>query len=414
MMFTLLSLFLLPGCEKSTAKKSGGKQSPAKVEAHPTESDIYQLTLTPKAVERLGITTAKVERKSVPRQRTFAGEVTIPAGNSIIVSSPVPGTLGPPKKGRIPLPGTRVEVGQAIFSLVPLLSPERDVPTPVERVQMANARASLVSAQIVAEGDVKQAKAEVDGAQIAFNRAQQLFKDKAGSRRLVDETKATLEIAEQKLIAAQTRKKVLDELTLDTKNGELRTIQVVAPDRGILRSLSATRGQTVTMGMPLFEVVNLDTVWIRVPVYVGQLDQIVTNATALIGELGKPKTADNLTAKPVVAPPSADSLSSTVDLYYEMKNKDGHLHPAERVGVTLPLKGESESLVIPWGAVLYDMHGTAWVYEQTEPTVFRRQRVLVKYVVGELAVLASGPDVDTEIVIDGTAELFGTEFGTGK
>lgn len=414
MMLTLLPLFLLPGCEKPTAKKSGGKKSPAKVEAHPSESDIYQLTLTPKAVERLGITTAKVERKTVPRQRTFAGEVTIPAGNSIIVSSPVPGTLGPPAKGQIPLPGSRVKINQPIFSLVPLLSPERDVPTPAEQVQMANARASLVSAQIVAEGDVKQAKAEVEGAQIAYDRSKQLFKDKAGSRRMVDETKATLEIAQQKLIAAQTRKKVLDDLTLNSKNGKLRTIQVVAPEHGILRSLSATRGQTVTMGTPLFEVVNLDTVWIRVPVYVGQLDQIVTNATALIGELGKPTSAERLTAKPVVAPPSADSLSSTVDLYYEMTNKNGVLHPAERVGVTLPLQGEIESLVIPWAAVLHDMHGTAWVYEQTEPNIFRRQRVLVKYVVNELAVLASGPDIGTDIVVDGTAELFGTEFGAGK
>jgi len=338
----------------------------------------------------------------------------IPTGNAIIISAPVPGTLGIPQKGKIPPPGTSVEAGQAIFSLVPLLSPERDVPTPAERVQMANARASLVSAQIIADGDVKQSKAEVDAAQIALTRAERLLKDKAGSRRAVDEAKAALEIAQKKLEAAQSRKKVLDSLTLDAEKGELRTIQVVAPERGILRNLSATRGQTITSGTPLFEVVNLDTVWIRVPVYVGQLDQIVTTSEAQIGDLKGGAESSLQTAKPIAAPPSADPISSTVDLYYEISNRDGALHPGERIGVTLPLKGESENLVIPWAAVLHDIHGTAWVYERVDAQVFRRRRVLVRYTADDLAVLASGPEVGTEIVVDGTVELFGTEFGAGK
>jgi len=304
--------------------------------------------------------------------------------------------------------------GQAVFSLVPLLSPERDVPTPAERVQMANARASLVSAQIVAEGDVKQAQVEVDAAQIAMRRAQRLLQDKAGSARAVDEANAAFEIAQKKHEAARTRKRVLDSLTLDAEKGELRTVQIVAPERGIVRTLSATRGQTVTTGTPLFEVVNLDTVWIRVPVYVGQLDQIVTTADAKIGDLKGGSEADLQTAKPIAAPPSADPLSSTVDLYYELSNRKGTLHPGERIGVTLPLKGDSESLVVPTAAVLRDIHGTAWVYERVDAQVFRRRRVLVSYTSDDLAVLASGPEAGTEVVVDGAAELFGTEFGTGK
>ena len=181
-----------------------------------------------------------------------------------------------------------------------------------------------------------------------------------------------------------------------------------------MRNLSAARGQTVTAGTPLFEVVNLDTVWIRVPVYVGQLDQIVTTSDARIGDLKGGSDSSLRTAKPIAAPPSADPLSSTVDLYYEMSNRDGALHPGERIGATLSLKGESENLVIPWAAVLYDIHGTTWVYERTDTQVFRRRRVLVRYTADDLAVLASGPEVGTEIVVGGAAELFGTEFGIGK
>ena len=356
----------------------------------------------------------QIERKNVPRHRTFGGEVVIPAGAAIVVSAPLPGTLGAPQEGTIPPPGARVRAGQPIFSFVPLLSPERDVPTPAERVQMANARASLVSAQIVATGDVKRAQAEVDAAKIALRRAEQLLQDKAGSGRAVDDAKATLNLSLKKHEAAQSRKDVLDALTLDSEQGAVRTIEITVPEQGILRNLTATRGQTVTAGTPLFEIVNLDTVWIRVPVYVGQLDEIDDKAEASIGSMKGNSNRASRKATRIAAPPSADPISATVDLYFTISNTDGTFHPGERIGVTLPLKVETESLVVPWAAVLYDIHGTTWVYEKTAETVFRRRRVLVRYTTGDLAVLAAGPKVRTEVVVDGAAELYGTEFGVGK
>lgn len=403
----------LGGCGKSTPPASV-KTAPAKVDKYPQESDIDRVTLTPKAAERLGITTARVERKSVQRRRTLGGEVLVPTGRTVVVTAPVPGTLGAPQSGTIPLPGERVEVGQAIFSFVPFLSPERDVPTPAERVQMANARASLVSAQVIADGDVKQVGAEVEAAGIALRRAEQLLQDKVGSARGVDEAQAVLNVSRKKLEAAQVRKRELDALTFDTEGGGVQPIQITAPETGIVRSLSATRGQTVTTGTPLFEVVNLDTVWIRVPVYAGQADEVVAEADAVVADLHGGSNPSTRTARHVAAPPSADAQSATVDLFYELSNEDRALHPGERVNVTVPLRSEATSLVVPWAAVLHDIHGTAWVYEQTEQHVFRRRRVLVKYADGELAVLASGPEPGTEIVVEGAAELFGTEFGTGK
>ena len=97
-----------------------------------------------------------------------------------------------------------------------------------------------------------------------------------------------------------------------------------------------------------------------------------------------------------------------------MPNTEGSLRPGERIGVTLPLRGEADSLVVPWAAVLHDIHGTQWVYEKVSENVFRRRRVQVRYTVDDVAALASGPEVGTEVVVDGAAEVFGTEFGSGK
>jgi RND family efflux transporter MFP subunit len=377
------------------------------------------VTLTEEAAARLGIETLPVERRAVPRRRTYGGQVIIPTGNLIQVTAPTAGTLDNPDDAETPAPGSHVEAGQPVFSFVPFLPPERDVPTPAERVQMADAQASLVSSQIVAQGDVERAEAEVEAAEIALQRAQQLQEDMVGSARAVDDAQAALNIATANLEAAKSRHETLQALTLDSSAGQMRRIEIIAPEAGILHDVAATRGQTVTAGAPLFQIADLSTLWVRVPVYVGQLDEIVADATASVGSLDRSRRNDSRSANPVVAPPSADVLSSTVHLFYELPNDAGTLRPGERVAVSVPLQGEGESLVVPSSAVLYDIHGTSWVYEQIEPLVYARHRVLVAYVTppdaaqSEMAVLSEGPEPGTEVVVEGTAELFGTEFGAG-
>jgi len=115
----------------------------------------------------------------------------------------------------------------------------------------------------------------------------------------------------------------------------------------------------------------------------------------------------------VSAPPSADAVATTVDLFYELANGDGRLYPGQRLAVTLPMRSSHKSLVVPLKAVLYDVHGGRWVYEQTGPGVYVRRRVAVRYVDAAKAVLASGPTAGAKIVTDGAVELFGTEFGVG-
>jgi len=69
--------------------------------------------------------------------------------------------------------------------------------------------------------------------------------------------------------------------------------------------------------------------------------------------------------------------------------------------------------------VLHDINGGQWVYAQTAEHVYTRKRIQVARLagsdaVGSDAVLSSGPPAGTKIVTDGSAELFGTEFMTGK
>jgi len=407
----LLAAFIGLGCDQGKDSKHGAEK-PAKVEVHPSETDIYRIVLTAKAEERLQISTVAVERQSIPRHRTVGGDIVIPDGSRIAVTAPLTGMLSAAKKDSMLVAGQQVAINQPLLTLSPMLRPEQEVPTAAERVQMANARASLVSQQIQAIGDEEQAQARVDGAQIAFDRARQLLADRAGSQRLVDEAEAALNVARRGLEAAQARRKLLDKLTLEAETGEAPTITITAPHAGLLQTVSAQPGQVVSAGLPLFEIVDLDQMWVRVPVYAGLVQDIDQTKAADVGPVSG--RGDTVTANPVPAPPTATALAASIDLYYSVDNSDGRFRPGERVAVNLPLRGEKDSLVIPRAAVLRDIHGTAWVYVKSGDHEFRRERVSVSFSTEDLAVLSLGPEVGTPVVVDGAAELFGTEFGAGK
>ncbi|MEZ6080989.1 MAG: hypothetical protein R3C56_36555 [Pirellulaceae bacterium] len=215
----------------------------------------------------MGIATAPVTRQNVSPRRTLGGEAMVPVGRTIIVSTPVSGLVASPGSRELPLPGTHVTAGTEVLSLVPLLSPERDVPTPAEQVQMVGAQANLVAAQTVALGDIERSAAEVDAAKITLQRAQKLFHDRAGAKRLVDDAEAQLNIAQSVWSAAQQREKQLSELMETLKKpgsgggGELQSggavaLPMLSPIEGLINRLNVSQGQTVAAGTALFEVIN--------------------------------------------------------------------------------------------------------------------------------------------------------------
>jgi len=258
--------------------------------------------------------------------------------------------------------GSGSNTARSIYSLVPAMTP-----TDVIRVG---------ELQIEADGQVAAAKVQLEGAKVALSRAENLLANKAGSIRTVDEAKVQVALAEAALRTAHSRRDLL--------------------------------------GAPLFEAVNQSLLWVRVPVYTGDLEELNSTNTARVANLGSKPGAPTRPAKPKPAPISTAGAAAMVDLLYEIENTDAALKPGQKVAVLIPLKTEAESLVVPWAAVLHDIHGSSWVYEKIGAQTYARRRVQVRQVHDGLAQLASGPKPGAQIVTDGAAELFGTELGFGK
>ena len=226
--------------------------------------------------------------------------------------------------------------------------------------------------QAVADGRILQAQVQADAAKVAVDRAQKIFKAEAGSMQNLDDAKAAFALADAGLSTAKVQRDLL--------------------------------GEAVGHG-------GSKRVWVRVAIYGGEATLLDAKADAGIRALASSKPQS---AQPVAGPPTANALANTMDWYYAPP-ADTTLRPGARVAVEIPaLDGSDEHLVIPFAAVLHDIHGGQWVYERTADHSFTRRRIQVARLAGTDAVLASGPPAGTPIVTDGAAELFGTEFMTGK
>lgn len=232
----------------------------------------------------------------------------------------------------------------------------------------------LADLQAAADGRVLQAQTQVDAAKIALERAEKVLSAEAGSVRSVDEAKATLALAEA--------------------------------------ALRTARAQRALLGSPVSQAAPGRPSWIRISIYSGESPLLDPKASATIRAITA--TGAGQPARPVAGSLTANALTTTIDWYYELPANYA-ARAGERVAVEIPLAdSQAEKLVLPFNAVLHDIHGGQWVYENIAPHTYARRRIQMERLAGDLAVLATGPAAGTKIVTDGSAELFGTEFMTGK
>ena len=131
---------------------------------------------------------------------------------------------------------------------------------------------------------------------------------------------AQLSLAEKALEAAESRKSLVDKISLEAgAEGAVESMALEAPMTGQIRTTLVKPGAIVTAGAVLFEVMDDSKLWVKVPVYVGDLDDI-DPALPIELTLLDGRAADTVvTARPIDLPPTATPLASAVDLYYELR-----------------------------------------------------------------------------------------------
>jgi cobalt-zinc-cadmium efflux system membrane fusion protein len=237
-----------------------------------------------------------------------------------------------------------------------------------------------------------------------------MLKDGATSEKAFQEAKAELASAQAFLNEARGKLNLLNGAGDSDDNG-LSTLVLEAPVDGILYHLYVAPGQTVPASTPLFDVVSQKPVWVRVPVYSGNLSKINLKRNAVVQSLGVKDQTTLAEAVPVQGPPLSNAISASSDLYYQLPNEEGLFRIGERVRVKLILQSQERALVIPLSSIAYDIYGGTWVYVKIAPHVFSRRRVEITRVMEDIAVINRGIQENDQVVTTSVAELYGTEFG---
>ncbi len=169
---------------------------------------------------------------------------------------------------------------------------------------------------------------------------------------------------------------------------------------------AASQPRTVMRAAP-----TADEAWIRLMLSEAEWDRVAKDKPARVLPLAtRGKLKRELMALPSKFPPLEDPKRTMLTLYYVVKGKDHGLKANDRMRVELQLKGDDRKRkVVPYSALYYDGKGTPWVYVNTKPLTFERQRVEVERIEGESAVLNDGPSVGTRVVTVGAALLYGAE-----
>lgn len=155
----LYALLLLPACGEKA--RTPVASPPAKSETIAHEAELLKLTLTPQAVERLGIATATVGAGQTAMVRETSGEIVVPNG-----------------AGGVPT-GSLSNLAQ------------------------------IGTAQAAADGEVERTRAQARLARIALDRASKLVAEEAGSIRARDEAAAALASAQAQADVAVEQRRLL-------------------------------------------------------------------------------------------------------------------------------------------------------------------------------------------------------------
>ena len=129
----------------------------------------------------------------------------------------------------------------------------------------------------------------------------------------------------------------------------------------------------------------------------------------------RPGRIDAATA-PAIAPAATGDAEQAKQAAAAIGPKPGKPAPVTTTTTALPPPTTGPPpprLVLPFAAVIYEPTGDAAVYTDLGGLVFSRERIVIDYVVGDVAVLTSGPPIGTLVVTVGATELYGAELGVG-
>lgn len=318
--------------------------------------------------------TAKVIEQDVPLRIQGLGQVQ--AWHTVTVRSRVDGQLDEVFFTE----GEQVKQGQLLARLD-------------NRVQKAN----------LAEAQAKLArnKTLLDNAQKDLSRYQQLAKQKAIEKQILDTQVAEVAVLHSSLLA--------DEASIALAETELDYTEITAPIAGRTGALLIDPGNQLkandTDGIVRINQIDPIAVSFTVPdVVFSQVQNAANSDTSVVQVFDRTNNTMLAQGELILVDNQIDASSATLRLKARFDNSEQILWPGLSVDVRLILGDIANALVVPEGAVQRGADGL-YVYVVDENSTVRVQPVNTMMVQDGLAIITDGLSAGQNVVIDGQYKL---------
>ncbi|MDR3700911.1 MAG: efflux RND transporter periplasmic adaptor subunit [Candidatus Sulfopaludibacter sp.] len=254
----------------------------------------------------------------------------------------------------------------------------------LQNTEMASIPESIVKAQTDVESDQEQFEA----AKKVLDSRQQLLKEGALSRKLVDDAgvlyaqaKAQLATAKEHLRAlqaagkqaqmAQAQAQVISaQGNLHSAEAQVAYSEVRSPGAGIVSDRPLYAGDIAATGTPLLVVMDVSRVVARLNVPAADATGIKAGQPATVSLAD---TAQQVQGKVTVVSPATDLNSSTVQVWVQMDNPGRALKVGAAVHVSIVTETIKNAMLVPVAAILPgETGGTAVLVIDSQSTAHRR------------------------------------------
>jgi membrane fusion protein, heavy metal efflux system len=336
-----------------------------------------EVVLSPEAVARAGIKTAKVEVVDAQTAIQLPGTVMADAYREVKV---VPIVGGIVTKVQVEL-GTTVKRGAPLATL---FSPE-----------LAEAQTKYLSMQAMLVADHQK-----------LQRTQQLVEIGATSRQELEDITALhvshateVEAARQRLLLLGLSRAHVEALKHPSQ--VVSDIIVPAPIAGVITNRTANLGQVVNMGQDLFVVTDLSQVWVIGDLYEQDFQTVHVGSDAAMTTPAYP--ALTLHGRVSYIDPRVDPQTRTAKIRVEVPNPQGQLRLGMYVTARFTTRSGERLVVVPRAAVqTVGERQVVFLPAPDEEGKFVARTVQVGPAHGELATMHSGVEPGETVVTEGS------------
>lgn len=343
---------------------------------------------------------AQVEAKTVARQIVSTGRVVATPERHAVVSPPVEGII----TGLQPLP----RIGQAV-SKGQLLAVVQQTPAAGDTGQIAaaNAQVRIENARLEAERrrlaqDVNETQARLTLAKNEYDRAQKLHRDGIVSLSEVQTAETNFKATSADAAAAQDQLKALNDSSAIVPADNTTRFEIRAPLTGTLTAVHKSPGERAASGEAVFEIVNLDEVWVEAPIFEKDLHRLAIGKPAFFTTVAVPDT--EYTGSLVNIGSVIDEHLRAATVIFSVTNPRRELRIGMQANLRLDAGDQIEAALIPREAVL-DHEGKKIVYVLRSGEAFERREVKVGDEYGATIAVLSGLQPGERVVTQGAYQL---------